>query len=111
MLEQDKEEEGKVVIKGLTVGLKGGIVIFIMIPRILIAVTLLWLGCRWLAATQSFADILLNSVGLEFILLLKESLYIALAPARNKRETQATFTDVAKESNHPGPISFLGTFM
>ena len=56
-----------------------------MIPRWIINVYLLWLGCRWLCATPNFTDLLLNSargpytgcseggfeVALEFIVLLK----------------------------------------
>lgn len=33
-----------------------------MIPRWIIDVYLLWLGCRWLCATPNFGDLLLNSV-------------------------------------------------
>lgn len=32
-----------------------------MIPRWMIDVYLLWLGCRWLCATPNFGDLLLNS--------------------------------------------------
>ena len=32
-----------------------------MIPRWMIDVYLLWLGCRWLFATPNFGDLLLNS--------------------------------------------------
>lgn len=34
--------------------------------RIIVAMLLAYIGCRWLAATQSFGDLILNALALEF---------------------------------------------
>ena len=34
--------------------------------RIIVAMLLTYIGCRWLAATQSFGDLILNALALEF---------------------------------------------
>ena len=115
------EGEGECeVVVGLTAVLKSVLMAACIVPRYLIDVYLLWLGCRWLAATPSFGDLLLNAaprlvaavlyvipsfsrymeppmwksrfaqVALEFILLLKDTLYAGVVPDRNKRATQNT---------------------
>ncbi|CAJ1342000.1 unnamed protein product [Effrenium voratum] len=85
------EGEGECeIVVGLTRPLKALIMSTCIVPRYLIDIYLLWLGCRWLAATPSFGDLLLNAVALEFILLLKDTLYAGVVPDRNKRTTQNT---------------------
>jgi hypothetical protein len=102
---------GNVVIYRLTPAVKGCIFGFVILPRLVIALALLWLGCRWLAATNDFADLVLNAVALEFVVLLKDLLYSSLVPDRNKRETQTTKIDFSFESHHPSPGTFLGSFL
>ena len=56
------EGEGECeVVVGLTGALKAVLMASCIVPRYLINVYLLWLGCRWLAATPSFGDLLLNA--------------------------------------------------
>jgi hypothetical protein len=62
----------------------------VFLPRICVTVVLLWLGCRWLAATNSFGDLILNCMALECILMLKELIYNAMAPIRSKLEVEHT---------------------
>mmetsp|Transcript_139002 Transcript_139002/g.387685 ORF Transcript_139002/g.387685 Transcript_139002/m.387685 type:complete len:733 (-) Transcript_139002:116-2314(-) len=107
---QSNGDEGDVIVK-LTVGMKVWISLFIVLPRVLIASVLLWLGCRWLAATTDFQDLLLNAVGLEFVLLLKELLYTTLVPGRDKRDTSRMHVSIAHEASRPSPLSFLGSFL
>merc|ERR1711957_586351 len=45
---------------------------------------------RWLTATPSLEDVLINAIALEFVLLLKELLYHTLVSSRNKRELANT---------------------
>merc|ERR1711957_911926 len=51
---------------------------------------LLWVGSRWLLATNTFSDLILNAVALEFILLVKEMIYVAMAPQRYQTELEKT---------------------
>ncbi|CAJ1364218.1 unnamed protein product [Effrenium voratum] len=45
-----------------------------------VALVLLVIGCRWLAATQSFADLILNALALEFVINIDELMYEAFTP-------------------------------
>lgn len=56
------------------------IYVTIIIPKILICGFLLVIGCRWLAATESFADLILNALALEFVLDIDEHLYERICP-------------------------------
>jgi len=85
MLEQRPDRT--VLLKGLTVCFKMMLLMVICVPRFLIDLVLLYLGCQWLAATASFSDLLLNAIALEFILLLKDVVYSAVVPKRNQWET------------------------
>jgi len=78
------------LVVGMTKVVKTYVLACIMLPRLLITLFLLWLGCRWLLATSGFEDVLLNAVALEFILVLKDLLYNTVLPERNKREVQNT---------------------
>lgn len=98
------------VIVSLTHGVKAFISIFVVLPRVLMAAFLLWLGCRWLSATNDFQNLALDTVGLEFILLLKDLLYRTLVPERVKRDTCRMHVSIQSEAVRPSPYSFLGTF-
>merc|ERR1719223_1783633 len=82
-----KEEEqgsGRRIIYQLTMCVKALLSLLIFMPRIVINCILLWLGCRWLLATTSFSDLLLNAVALTFVLDLGQIFYHAAVPERNK---------------------------
>merc|ERR1719195_984998 len=79
----------QLLVVGLTRPLKAFIAVVFLVRQATTAV-LLWLGCRWLAATPNFSDILLNAVALEFILMLKELLYNSMVSLRSRRETTST---------------------
>jgi len=86
MLEEN-DQDHTVVLRGLTLPFKAMLLLLIFIPRLLIDLVLLWLGCRWLTATASFGDVLLNAIALEFVLLMKDLIYSAVVPRRNQWET------------------------
>jgi len=99
------------VIVSVTSGLKIFFTVVLFIPRLLMAVFLLWIGCRWLSATTDYENLVLNGVGLEFVLLLKELFYKALVPGRSKRDVRRTKINIAYEAGDPSPVSYLGTFV
>lgn len=82
----DPTKVNKKVVVGLTWRMKVFITWMIVLPRLGLTTVLLWLGSRWLAATNNFGDLIMNTVALEFILLLQYVLYKAVVPARNKRD-------------------------
>eukprot|EP00929_Paragymnodinium_shiwhaense_P011391 TRINITY_DN11702_c0_g1_i1.p1 TRINITY_DN11702_c0_g1~~TRINITY_DN11702_c0_g1_i1.p1 ORF type:complete len:399 (-),score=35.88 TRINITY_DN11702_c0_g1_i1:239-1435(-) len=95
------EEQGTDHIMGLTRSVKGVILFLVIIPRMFITSILLWLGCRWLLATDKFSDLILNAVALEFVLVLKELVFRALVPARNKYDLGRTLVhEPRQEQTH-----------
>jgi len=86
----EKAEEGAVAVIGLTFAMKTVIAFFCLFPRIVSVSVLNLLGCRWLMATNSLSDVLLNALALEFMMVLKELLYTTLASTRNKFLTENT---------------------
>jgi len=56
------------------------VITFVLLPKLLIAMLLWWLGARWLSATPSFSNLLLNAVALAFITALSELIYQTLVP-------------------------------
>jgi len=78
------------VITGITLPCKIFFVLGVFLPEFCATSYLLWLGCRWLTATNDFSDLLCNAVALEFTLGLKRLLFYALASDRNKRDLRLT---------------------
>lgn len=70
---------------------------------------LLYVGCRWLLATNCFSDLILNAVALEFILLLKEAFYVALVPLRNKLDLGITTIEPYQKQIQPALSAFVGS--
>mmetsp|Transcript_64824 Transcript_64824/g.179746 ORF Transcript_64824/g.179746 Transcript_64824/m.179746 type:complete len:383 (-) Transcript_64824:71-1219(-) len=102
-------EGHEVVLEGLPVCMKALLLLLILLPRLVLDVVLCWLGTRWLAATDDFADVLLNAMALEFILLLKDLLYTAVVPMRDKFETRTMLVPMRRRMK-PSCCSFLGSF-
>jgi len=105
-----RNEDQKVVLSGLTPCVKASLLIFIFLPRLALDMVLLWLGCRWLTSTDNLQDVFLNAVALEFILCLKDLIYLAVIPMRNKVETQELLIpmDVSERANFK---AYLGAFI
>lgn len=97
-------------IVGLTCSFKIFLTCFLLIPRLLMACFLLWLGSRFLIASEAFGDLLLNAVALEFILLLRETLYFAIVPHRVQEETTLTFLPHLNRMSAEGTCAHVGMF-
>jgi len=78
------------VITGLTWRVKVFLSTFVFFPDIFSTIYVLWLGSRWLVATNDFGNVLSNAVALEFVLMLKRLIFFALASERNKRDLAHT---------------------
>lgn len=109
---EDTPESGDeaVIVTGLTMPIKVIIAVCILIPRLIVSIVLLWLGCRWLAGTMGFGDVLQNAVTLEFILLLKDVFYSTMAPHHNKIETRNTMILPNASKENPNAPTFVGAF-
>jgi len=106
----DDDPENAWVIDGLTLPIKLLILFSVILPRLILTSILLWLGCRFLAATNDFGSMVLNAVALEFILCLKDLLYGTIVPDRNKREIAHINIRPSTMIDHASFWSFLGTF-
>jgi hypothetical protein len=108
--EEEANEEGD-IIRGMTRYMKALTTIIMFIPRVGITVYLLWIGCRWLLATTDFADLIMNAVALEFVLLIKEALYVALVPSRSRHDVKNTFFEPYPKTIAPAWFNFVNTFL
>jgi len=109
ILEYDLEDNAHgATLMGLTVGFKLMLLVLLLVPRACVDIVLLYLGCRWLVATASFADIMLNCIALEFIVLLKDMIYSAVVPAQTQMETRSFLVPSGKVK--PGWKSYFGSF-
>eukprot|EP00429_Kryptoperidinium_foliaceum_P065447 CAMPEP_0176061056 /NCGR_PEP_ID=MMETSP0120_2-20121206/30437_1 /TAXON_ID=160619 /ORGANISM="Kryptoperidinium foliaceum, Strain CCMP 1326" /LENGTH=411 /DNA_ID=CAMNT_0017394607 /DNA_START=79 /DNA_END=1314 /DNA_ORIENTATION=+ len=75
-----KKEEDTIILKGASMRAKALAIALIPMPKIIIACMLWWLGARWLVATTSFQDLLLNAVALAFVTEMDELMYAACMP-------------------------------
>jgi hypothetical protein len=98
------------IIDGLTISMKVAIMLLVIIPRLVLTIVLLWLGCRFLAATNDFGEMVLNAIALEFILMLKDLLYSTIVPDRNKREIEHINIRPSIAVDHASYWTYLGTF-
>jgi len=69
-----------VVATSASLQTKATVICCVLLPKIGIACYLWLLGARWLVATTSFQDLMLNAVALSFITGLDELIYSAVLP-------------------------------
>jgi len=75
---------GKWRIKRITPCLRSALVVMVIVPKLLIMVFLTVAGFKWLTSTDLFADLILNSIGLVFVIHTDEQIYKALLPTSVK---------------------------
>ncbi|CAE8687777.1 unnamed protein product [Polarella glacialis] len=68
------------VISRLSVAQKAGQLFLVLLPRLIIAVLLLFYGLKWLANTLNVGDIILNACALEIVKNIDEYLFDAIMP-------------------------------
>eukprot|EP00933_Yihiella_yeosuensis_P043190 TRINITY_DN3792_c0_g2_i1.p1 TRINITY_DN3792_c0_g2~~TRINITY_DN3792_c0_g2_i1.p1 ORF type:complete len:365 (-),score=36.08 TRINITY_DN3792_c0_g2_i1:1146-2240(-) len=88
--EENPAESALGLIHGLTTGMKALLTVLVLVPRFVAVVFLLFLGCRWLLATNSLSEIFLNALALEFMLALKYLLYEVVISPRTKTVAEGT---------------------
>lgn len=92
----EKKDEGTVTVVGLTQSMKVVLSVFCFIPRLVSVTLLAFLGCRWLMATNSLDDILLNALALEFIMVLQYLVFETLVTKRGRQLTENTLVKTPK---------------
>lgn len=86
----DDGEVAETHIVGLTRCVRLALYMFVVIPKLLIAAILMFIGCRWLCATESFSDLILNALALEFVIGVDELVYDNFAPQAMKEWLEMT---------------------
>lgn len=76
----DKESDGMVRVKKLTLFVRWFIYIVIIVPKFLVGFLLLVVGATWLVSTDDFSSLILNAIALEFVVGIDNLLYEALLP-------------------------------
>lgn len=104
-----RDEDRAMLLVGLTRSMQWVLFIMMFLPRMAVDIILIWLGCRWLVATTSFSDVLLNAMALEFLLVLKDLFYTALVPHRDKIETKQMLIP-SNVTDGPSYLGYLGSF-
>mmetsp|Transcript_85941 Transcript_85941/g.246682 ORF Transcript_85941/g.246682 Transcript_85941/m.246682 type:complete len:322 (+) Transcript_85941:74-1039(+) len=61
------EHGGSCLVVGLTPCMRWSVFFFVCVPRTLIGLALLFMGCQWLSSAASFSDMTLNAMALEFV--------------------------------------------
>merc|ERR1719217_1419415 len=78
-----REDDSEVIVR-LVLSVRWGLYLFLILPKLIISVSLLLLGSMWLTATDDYADLVLNAVALEFIILVDEVIFDAMFPVALK---------------------------
>lgn len=81
---------GACLITHLTATMRWLLLLIVVLPRTFIALRLLVLGCRWLSASASFSDMVLNAMALGFVTDIDERLYCSILPAALKKQIADT---------------------
>lgn len=80
------------------------IYLVIIVPKALISISLIVIGAVWLMATDSFADLILNAVALEFVVNIDNLLFEAAMPVTVVEKMAETKFYVAKSPETPQQI-------
>mmetsp|Transcript_16914 Transcript_16914/g.43784 ORF Transcript_16914/g.43784 Transcript_16914/m.43784 type:complete len:430 (+) Transcript_16914:90-1379(+) len=79
------EHGGSCLVVGLTPCMRWSVIFFVCVPRLLIGLALLFMGCQWLSSAASFSDMTLNAMALEFVKNIDEILYESILPPQLKQ--------------------------
>merc|ERR1719198_678338 len=78
--DESDADDDKIMIIGLTPCVRVVTIAVIILPKFAIGFGLTCLGMIWLTATQSFSELILNSLALEFVISIDDHLFDALLP-------------------------------
>jgi hypothetical protein len=109
-LDEGDSKDSKVYLIGkLTIYMRVLIFIMVILPRSVITMRVLYLGSRWLLATTAFGDLVLNAVALEFVLLVRSLLFVAVVSPRSKHDLQNTKILKRDKVHSATAVSFMST--
>jgi len=97
-------------VVALTPGTKVLLLLLVIVPKLLICSTLMWLGCQWLTATNSFSDLVMNSIAMEFVTGIDEALYETLLPVAHRRQVQEINFVISRRKSGGGRAKEFAAF-
>lgn len=92
--------ERRLVIKRCSEKMKALIFVTILIPKMIISTFCWWIGCRWLIATTSYQEFLLNSVALAFVLDIDEMIYYCSLTRSTQRWVESHCVTLPYAAHH-----------
>jgi len=94
--EESDADDDKILIVGLTPKLRICVFCVILIPKFVIGVCLMVLGMSWLSATESFSELILNSLALQFVINIDESIFEALLPEAYREDMKKVVIQIPR---------------
>eukprot|EP00419_Tripos_fusus_P024059 CAMPEP_0172719248 /NCGR_PEP_ID=MMETSP1074-20121228/75398_1 /TAXON_ID=2916 /ORGANISM="Ceratium fusus, Strain PA161109" /LENGTH=389 /DNA_ID=CAMNT_0013544583 /DNA_START=145 /DNA_END=1314 /DNA_ORIENTATION=- len=98
----DDVDEVKVYITALKPVVRCLMICLVVLPKIVISVALMGLGMRWLSATTSFHELIMNAVAMTFVTQIDELLYHFALPSSYR--TQVADIDFSIQDVTPEEI-------
>jgi len=84
ILEAQTDEERRVSMKDFTPCYKCLNIVFNLLPRTSIAVAILFFGARYLMLSQSYEELMMNSLALTFLVTIDEMIFVAFVSAKRR---------------------------
>jgi len=110
MRESVEVDGDTLTVKSLPACVKFAFCWFFLLPKLLVTLVLLWLGCRFLVSTMSYGDVLRNAVALTFILGIPELVFRVLVPMRGRLETTQTLVRSVFSRERASLLTYFGAF-
>lgn len=85
---ESDDDDGINEIIALNTSTRVSLYVLIVIPKFLVCIALLLLGCRYLGSTEAFETLILNAMALEFIVNADELAFNALFPVSACKEIE-----------------------
>jgi hypothetical protein len=97
-LSNEKEVDGdRIMIVGLTPSVRVLTILLIVMPKFVIGFALTTLGMLWLSATESFSELILNSLALVFVIGIDDYLFDALLPESYREDMDNVVLQIPKK--------------
>jgi len=100
MIGEHEEGEPTKVMK-VTTPVRWLLYLVIIVPKFLISCLLLIIGTVWLSATDSYADLILNAVALEFVIAIDELIFEGLLPSSIHERIEETVLCIVDKAVTP----------
>jgi len=81
MIQMPQEDDEPVKVLKVTPVVRWLLYLIVFLPKFLISCLLLIIGTVWLSATDSYSDLILNAVALEFVIRIDELIFEGMLPS------------------------------